>query len=227
VKTSNNLKAFQTKINYVFNDQALLKQALTHKSAYHIHNERLEFLGDAVLNFVIGDILYARFPEATEGMLTRTRANLVNKQSLHQIAEELALGDYLYLGLGEQKSGGFRRSSILADALEAVIGAIYLDSGFEGSYKMIVAWFSEKIHQQTPHSQLKDPKTRLQEWCQAKHFPLPQYLLVATEGDAHRQTFIIECAMTEQNLSCQAQGQSRRIAEQKAAEKMLEQLNVE
>jgi ribonuclease-3 len=217
------LQLLQIRLKYEFNDKVLLQQALTHKSANFKHNERLEFLGDAILNFVIADVLYQQFTSATEGELTRARASLVNKSSLYEIAQELDLGDHLNLGIGEQRSGGFRRESILADALEAIVGAMYLDAGFLPCRDCVLQWFGSRINVLKPETQEKDPKTRLQEWLQANHRTLPKYQVVSIEGDPHAQVFTVSCEVDGYPFA-HGQGTSRRFAEQQAAHKILELL---
>lgn len=216
------LDLLERSLQYEFKDKALLSRALTHKSAHHQHNERYEFLGDAILNCVIADLLFAQFQGATEGELTRARASLVNQSSLAQIAQEMALGNYLRLGMGEQKSGGFRRDSILADALEAILGAIYLDSGFSGAYESVRHWYTTRLANLKPDEQEKDPKTQLQEWLQANQKPLPRYQVIAMVGEPHAQVFTVICEIAELSLLVEGQGTSRRIAEQQAARKILE-----
>ncbi|MBS0289887.1 MAG: ribonuclease III [Proteobacteria bacterium] len=217
-----NLNLLEKRLGYDFKDKNLLTQALTHKSANHQHNERLEFLGDAILNFIIADLLYLQFISATEGELTRARASLVNKSALHEIALSLELSDHLHLGIGEQRSGGFRRESILADTVEAILGAMYLDSDFEHCRNVIVHLFHPRLTILKPKEQIKDPKTRLQEWLQAHHKPLPKYHIISIIGEPHAQTFTISCEIEGCLQVVQGIGASRRIAEQEAARKMLE-----
>ena len=216
------LDVLERSLQYEFKNKALLSRALTHKSAHHQHNERFEFLGDAILNCVIADLLFAQFQGATEGELTRARASLVNQSSLAQIAQEMSLGDYLRLGMGEQKSGGFRRDSILADALEAILGAIYLDNGFTAAYEAVRYWYTSRLATLNPDEQEKDPKTQLQEWLQANQKPLPKYQVIAMVGEPHAQVFTVICEIAELSLLVEGQGNSRRIAEQQAARKILE-----
>lgn len=211
-------------LHYTFTENDLLTQALTHKSANHQNNERLEFLGDAVLNLVIATVLYQQFPHATEGDLTRTRASLVNKNTLSEVALELSLDQHILLGIGEKRSGGFRRASILADALEAVLGAIYLDGGFEACSKAIQHYYASRLLTVNPDDHRKDPKTDLQEWLQANHHPLPKYTIIKIEGEPHDQHFIVLCEVDVLSLQASGEGHSRRIAEQVAAQKILEQL---
>ena len=215
----------QKRLQYRFKNSDLLHQALTHKSAHHANNERLEFLGDAVLNCLTADYLYQQFITANEGELTRSRATLVRKATLAELAKEFGLGDYLNLGLGERRSGGFRRDSILADALEALVGAIYLDGGFEASKACVKNWFSSRLTVLKPKEQKKDPKTRLQEWLQANHKPLPVYEVFLIEGEPHEQVFYVRCEIKEPLLTVEGKGASRRIAEQQAAAKILEQIH--
>lgn len=221
MKAADKLAALQRRLGYQFKTLNLLEQALTHKSASFKHNERFEFLGDAILNFVIADLLYQQFDEATEGELTRARASLVKKQTLSDIALEFNLSEYLRLGIGEQRSGGFRRESILADTLEAIICAIYLDGGFAACRECLAMWFGKRVAQ-APNAQGKDPKTRLQEWLQANGRELPKYQVAAISGEAHSQNFAVTCEIACLGISAQGLGSSRKIAEQVAARKILE-----
>lgn len=218
------LEVLERALQYEFCDKSLLGRALTHKSAHHLHNERFEFLGDAILNCVIADLLFAQFTDATEGELTRARASLVNQNTLSQVAQEMMLGDYLRLGMGEQKSGGFRRDSILADALEAILGAVYLDQGFAVAYECVRRWYDSRLVNLKPNEQEKDPKTQLQEWLQANQKSLPRYQVVAMVGEPHAQLFTVVCEIEELSLIVEGQGTSRRIAEQAAARKILEKI---
>ncbi|MGE3320323.1 MAG: ribonuclease III [Candidatus Berkiella sp.] len=218
------LDVLERALQYEFSDKSLLMRALTHKSAHHQHNERFEFLGDAILNCVIADLLFSQFTDATEGELTRARASLVNQSTLSQVAQEMMLGDYLRLGMGEQKSGGFRRDSILADALEAILGSIYLDKGFDSAYECIRRWYDSRLANLKPNEQEKDPKTQLQEWLQANQKSLPRYQVVAMVGEPHSQIFTVVCEIEELSLIVEGQGTSRRIAEQAAARKILEKI---
>lgn len=215
------------KLGLRFNDPSLFKRALTHRSADSRNNERLEFLGDSVLGFVIAECLYGRFAEADEGVLSRLRATLVNQTLLATLARELNLGDYLILGSGELKSGGYRRDSILSDALEAIIGAILTDQGMEAARKWILELFAEPINQLTLENWKKDPKTRLQELMQGRGLELPIYLLLSQEGLPHDQHFSVECRIQLMSLHSQGEGTSRKKAEQQAAEKMLAKLSEE
>jgi len=206
---------------HAFADQDLLAQAMTHRSAGAPHNERLEFLGDAVVGLIVAEALYKRWPKADEGALTRARAELVRESSLASIARTLDLGSKLILGPGEMKSGGHRRDSILSDALEALVGAIYLDAGFEACRGVVLPWFEEGINE-TPAGKVgKDAKTRLQEWLQARQRALPAYELVSESGDDHAKVFRIACTLAEPPLSAHGEGGSRRTAEQAAAEGIL------
>ncbi|MDD8059435.1 ribonuclease III [Shewanella metallivivens] len=220
-----NLPRLCRTLGYEFNNIELLAQALTHRSAANKHNERLEFLGDSILSIVISDALYHQFPKATEGDLSRMRATLVKGDTLTLIAKEFKLGDYLYLGPGELKSGGFRRESILADAVEAIIGAIYLDADLEVCRKLLLTWYAERLAKIKPGINQKDPKTILQEHLQGFKKPLPDYQVVAVEGEAHDQTFTVECKITELNEVVTGVASSRRKAEQLAAAQVLELLN--
>lgn len=221
---ANNIQVIEKRLGYTFKTKALIAQALTHKSASHENNERLEFLGDAILSYVIADQLYHRFPKATEGQLTRARASLVKKLTLSAVAQELSLGDAILLGHGEKRSGGFRRDSILADALEALVGALHCDGGFEACAQMIAQWFESRLEAIQPDQQVKDPKTQLQEWLQAKHHDLPVYEILSISGEPHDQTFTVSCEIVTMKLRAEGVGDSRRIAEQMAANKILEQL---
>lgn len=202
---------------YRFARPELLGEALTHRSAGRPNNERLEFLGDAVLNFLIAEALYQRVPDADEGGLSRLRATLVRGETLAEIAGDLRLGEALSLGSGELKSGGFRRRSILADALEAVIGAVYLDGGFEACRELVRELFASRLASLPDTDSLKDPKTRLQEYLQSRQAALPVYHLVAEEGEPHRRTFRVACETPWLKAPVEASGRSRRAAEQEAA----------
>ena len=209
---------------HVFQDPALCMMAITHRSAGGPHNERLEFLGDSVLNCCVAQILYDARPEADEGDLSRLRASLVSETSLASIAAHLQVGEHLRLGSGELKSGGFRRASILADALEAMIGAIFLDAGFAASNAAIERLFEARLASLPDAEVLKDPKTRLQEALQSRGMSLPLYTLTSADGEAHAQTFAVGCEVPAFGLSTAGEGNSRRGAEQAAAEKMLQLL---
>lgn len=205
-------------IDYQFKNQSLLQQALTHRSHGSQNNERLEFLGDGVLNFIIAHQLYQRFSKLSEGDLSRMRAQLVKEPTLGELAASLNLGDHLRLGEGELKSGGWRRPSVLADALEAIIGAAYLDGGFETAEQIVVRLFTPLLEKLDPKAIGKDPKSLLQEYLQGRKMELPEYKLVATEGEAHCQTFRVECHIGKLNITTSGEGSSRRAAEQQAAE---------
>jgi ribonuclease-3 len=202
---------------YSFVNADLLRQALTHRSYGVPHNERLEFLGDGVLNCVIAAVLFERFTQLPEGELSRLRASLVNQQSLHEIAQQLSLGGQLLLGEGELKSGGAQRPSILADALEALIGATFLDGGFAAARSMVMRLFERQLSSADPETVGKDAKTLLQEFLQGRRIALPQYSIIATAGEAHEQSFRVECAIPELKIRTQGEGNSRRSAEQIAA----------
>ena len=208
----------QRKLGYSFIQASLLQQALTHRSHSTPHNERAEFLGDSVLNCCIAYELYQRFGELREGELSRLRANLVRQEALAELAQELDLGSYLRLGEGEQKSGGFRRPSILADALEALFGAVFVDGGFGAAQGVIRKLYASSLERMDPQTLGKDPKTLLQELLQARKIPLPQYTVVATQGAAHKQMFQVECLIAKLAIRTTGHGTSRRIAEQEAAQ---------
>ena len=215
-----NPERLEKAIDYSFNNKGLLDVALTHRSVGRVNNERLEFLGDAILGMFIADVLFEKFSEASEGELSRMRSSLVRGESLTELAQEISLGDYLNLGQGELKSGGFRRASILADAFEALIGAIYLDSSVERCREFVMAHFAEKLASVTPSDTLKDPKTQLQELLQSRRMPLPVYEVISTSGEAHNQVFTVECRIDD-NEPVQSSGTSRRKAEQSAAAELL------
>jgi ribonuclease-3 len=218
------LEALQQRLGHRFNQPALLQQALTHRSFSADHNERLEFLGDSVLNLVIAHLLYERLAELPEGDLSRVRANLVKQDTLHKMALGLDLSGILRLGEGELRSGGQKRPSILADALEAILGAVYLDAGYEAAQSLVLRIFADIEITPVMQAVAKDPKTELQEWLQARKFQLPIYRVVGTLGAAHRQTFDVECEVPELNRSERGIGNSRRAGEQAAAAAMLEVL---
>ncbi|PZP59931.1 MULTISPECIES: ribonuclease III [Pseudoxanthomonas] len=211
-------------IGHVFADAQLLAQALTHRSAGAVHNERLEFLGDSIVNLLIAEALFQRWPKADEGALTRARAELVREGSLATLARELDLGARLTLGPGELKSGGHRRDSILADALEAVVAAIYLDAGFEACRACVLPWFESALAALPVGKPEKDPKTRLQEWLQGRQKALPSYELVSESGEEHARHFQVRCVLTDPALSAEGEGGSRRAAEQAAAAAVIAQL---
>lgn len=214
-------------LGHSFADQNLLKQALTHRSAGSRNNERLEFLGDAILGGVIAMELYQRYPEAKEGELSRLRANLVRRESLAEIAQVLELGPYLNLGGGERKSGGHQRDSILSDTVEALIGAVFLDSNFTACQRSILSLFAERLESLSEVAFLKDAKTRLQEFLQSQHKPLPEYQVTEVAGEAHAQFFKVECSAEGVEILGKGQGNSRRFAEQNAAQDMLSHLDAD
>ncbi len=218
------LSRLEQKLGYPFQNKDLLVRAITHRSAGSRHNERLEFLGDSILSLVIAEVLYHRFPNVSEGDMSRMRATLVREKTLAELAREFALGDYLILGPGELKSGGYRRESILADTVEALIGAIYLDSNLDGIRTLMLNWYNERLDSIRPGVEQKDPKTRLQEFLQGRRRPLPTYAVTDVKGEAHNQQFTVECAIDDIEAAFVGVGSSRRKAEQAAAEKALEQL---
>ena len=210
-------EALFTRLGYRFDDPRLARQALTHRSYGTPHNERLEFLGDGVLNCAVASLLYERFPHLPEGHLSRLRANLVNQDSLSRLANQLDLGSDLLLGEGELKSGGFRRPSILADALEACFGAVFLDGGFDAAARVIRNLYDPLVAELDPKALGKDPKTLLQEFLQGRHLALPKYQVVEVRGEAHEQQFHVECLIPELAIRTLGEGSSRRAAEQLAA----------
>jgi ribonuclease-3 len=214
------------RINYQFNDSSLCELALTHRSCGKLNNERLEFLGDSIVNFVIAEDLFKRFPNAKEGQLSRLRAQMVKGKTLAEIARDLNMGDYLRLGSGELKSGGYRRDSILADSVESLIGAIYLDSDMDIVREHILQWFDSRLKTLSLDQTMKDAKTRLQEYLQSRRLALPEYFLEHVEGDAHDQTFYIRCTISELENPTKGVASSRRQAEQESANAALEQLNL-
>lgn len=211
-------------LNYEFSDIGLFQQALTHRSASGESNERLEFLGDAVLDTVVSEVVFRAQPNSAEGNLSRLRSSLVNDKSLANLAVEIGLGDLLILGSGERKTGGHRRESILADALEALFGAVYLDAGFEASRHVIEAAFGKRLFELPDPRDLRDPKTRLQEWLQARQMALPVYELISVSGQAHQQTFEVQCSVDGTHQSANGSGSSRRQAEQRSAKDLLKLL---
>ena len=221
------LADLQRTIDYNFKDVSLLENALTHRSKGSNNNERLEFLGDAILGFVVAEILYSKFDQASEGQLSRFRASLVKKETLAALARKMSLGDFLLLGSGELKSGGFRRDSILADALEAVLGAMYLDGGIEATRSFIESSLKERLNSLSLEgADKKDPKTCLQEYLQSRRLALPKYDVVATFGDEHNQSFEVGCVVAGLDEPVKGTGSSRRRAEQAAAQQALDQLGV-
>lgn len=218
------LMALQRRLQHEFKNDGLLSRAVTHRSFSADHNERLEFLGDSVLNLAVADLLYERLSALPEGDLSRVRANLVKQETLHQLAVELGLPDVILLGEGESRSGGQKRPSILADALEAIIGAVYLDAGFAVAQALVHRLFKAVEINPEMDAIGKDPKTELQEWLQGRKMKLPIYRVVATLGMAHKQTFDVECEIIELNFSERGIGGSRRAGEQAAAAAMLQTL---
>ena len=214
------------RLDYRCRDAALVEAALTHRSAGGNHNERLEFLGDAVLNCLVAELLYRLYPRADEGELSRLRASLVSGDSLADTAAGIELGDRLRLGAGELRSGGFRRHSILADALEALIGAVYLDGGLDAARRVVERLLAARLAQLPDAAELKDPKTRLQEYLQGRGMALPSYRVEQVSGEAHLQTFDVRCEVSALALSARGIGLSRRRAEQQAAEEILRLLDV-
>ena len=214
----------RARLGYEPRELALFRAALTHRSAAGANNERLEFLGDAVVNLLVARALYLAFPAASEGDLSRLRARLVSREPLAEIASELAIGDELQLGSGELKSGGFRRQSILADAFEALCGAIFLDRGLEGVEPVVMRLFAGRIAALPEPEALKDAKTRLQEYLQSRSLPLPRYEVLGVEGEDHAQSFTVSCEVPSLGARSQGRGSSRRRAEQQAAERMMETL---
>lgn len=211
-------------LQYRFENAELFQQALTHRSATHQNNERLEFLGDAVLDFVASEVVYHARPDATEGDLSKLRASLVRDESLAELALELGLGEHLVLGSGEKKTGGHRRESILADALEALFGAVFLDSGFDAAREVIARVYEQRYVDLPDIENLRDPKTQLQEWLQGRGMALPVYQLVDESGKDHKKRFKVSCSVIEQSLVSEGESTTRRKAEQKAARIMIEQL---
>jgi ribonuclease-3 len=216
------LAELEERLQYKFRSGELLQQAVTHRSHGVVHNERLEFLGDSVLNCVVAQLLFLKYARLDEGDLSRLRANLVKQQSLSEIAERMGLSDFLRLGEGEMKSGGFRRPSILADTIEAVFGAVFVDGGFEGAREVISRLFEPVLKVVDPKTLGKDSKTLLQEYLQAKRLPLPVYTVVETRGAAHNQEFEVECSIPKLDVGVRGNGRSRRGAEQSAAKLALE-----
>jgi ribonuclease III len=219
---SDSLTALQQRLQHQFAQIALLQQALTHRSFSSDHYERLEFLGDSVLNLAVSDLLYTRLQSLPEGDLSRVRANLVKQDTLHQLAVGLGLPDLIRLGEGEMRSGGQKRPSILADTLEALIGAVYLDAGYSAAQSLVARLFADVAINPQMDAIGKDPKTELQEWLQGRKLKLPVYTVVATTGAAHRQVFDVECEIAELQLRERGIGGSRRVGEQAAASAMLQ-----
>ena len=225
--TSSALSELQIRLGYAFQQNGLLQQAVTHRSFSSDHNERLEFLGDSVLNLSVAHMLYVQLSSLPEGDLSRVRANLVKQDTLHQLAKTLDLSAVMRLGEGEMRSGGQSRPSILADALEAIIGAVYLDGGYQDAQALVERLFQKVDIKPDMQAAGKDPKTELQEWLQGRKFALPKYTVVATSGAAHRQQFEVSCEVTELRQTQQGSGASRRAAEQAAAAALLQILKSE
>jgi len=223
---NDSLAGFEQTLGYTFVNKSLLITALSHRSLGEDNNERLEYLGDALLGFIIAETLYQRYPGASEGDLTRLRASLVKGETLARIARNLHLGNHVILGGGELKSGGWRRTSILANTLEAIIGAIYLDAGIHTCRDKVLSLFGAIIKETTPENLIKDPKTRLQEYLQSRQQHLPEYNLVMERGESHARIFTVECAIPELEISVQAEGRNKRSAEQAAAQLALAHLNI-
>ncbi|WP_017445757.1 ribonuclease III [Gayadomonas joobiniege] len=219
----NSLDKLANALGYHFKQPELLEQAVTHRSARSLHNERLEFLGDSVLSFIMAEQLYNQFPKCKEGDLSRMRSTLVRGETLAQIAQQFNLSDYLVLGPGELKSGGHRRNSILEDGLEAIIGAIYLDSDIATVKPLVLSWYAKRLKNLQPGQAQKDAKTQLQEWLQGRKLELPTYKVESISGQDHNQTFTVSCSINEQTATS-GTGSSRRKAEQSAAREMLNQL---
>ncbi len=223
---NNPLKKLSQRIDYTFSDTSLIELALTHRSCGGKNNERLEFLGDSIVNLVIAEALFLKFPQAKEGKLSRLRARMVKGVTLAELARDFGLGDFLHLGSGEMKSGGHRRESILADTVEAIIGAIYLDSDMATVKNKILQWYQVRLDNLSLDDPLKDPKTRLQEYLQGKQQPLPKYDVLSIDGSAHEQLFKISCAVDDLAKPVVGHGGSRRIAEQEAAAQALKLLGI-
>lgn len=214
----------QRSLDYEFRQVSLLREALTHRSYSIPHNERLEFLGDSVLNCAVAQALYRRYPQLSEGELSRLRASLVNKDTLCDVAIKLNLGEAVFLGEGELKSGGHRRPSILADTLEALIGAVFLEDGFDSAAKVVGKLFAPHFELLDPNSIAKDPKTRLQEYLQGRKIATPKYDVVEAMGEAHEQTFRVTCQIPKLKVTTIGSGASRKLAEQQAAAAAFEQI---
>lgn len=225
IEQQSHLQKLQDSLGYQFKDATLLGVALTHKSYQAKHNERLEFLGDAVLNTSITAYLFEHFPELDEGVLSRVRASLVKGETLAKLAREHALGEHLLLGTGELKSGGFKRASILADAMEAIIGAVYIESGFEQSKAFVVKLYAKRLLPDSILGLGKDPKTALQEYLQSRKLPLPSYQLEKVTGEDHQQVFTVTCELAKLNIKASSSGSNRRSAEKAVARLVLEQIN--
>ena len=215
------LKILEKSIKYKFKDIALLELAMTHRSHSGKNNERLEFLGDSILNFIVADLLFNKFSDLDEGDLSRLRSQLVKEEPLSKLGNGLNIGDFLNLGVGELKSSGWRRPSILADAIEALIGAIFIDGGMKSAYKFVDDSFADLIDNINPKEIHKDPKTILQEFLQAQKVPLPVYEVIHVEGEAHDQLFSVSCSVSKFDIKAEGGGRSRKIAEQEAAKEAM------
>ncbi|MDP0059338.1 ribonuclease III [Glaesserella parasuis] len=220
------LERLQKKLGYQFANLDYLTQALTHRSAASKNNERLEFLGDSILNFAIGKALYEKFPKANEGELSRMRATLVKEQTLAVVARQFELGEYMKLGAGELKSGGYRRESILSDCVEAIIAAVYLDAGIDRAMERVHCWYQQLLNDMQLGEAQKDPKTRLQEYLQGRKLPLPTYEVIDIKGEAHNQTFKVSCKVEKVDEIFIGNGTSRRKAEQDAALQVIKVLGI-
>ena len=215
------LKILEKSIKYKFKDDNLLALAMTHRSHSGMNNERLEFLGDSILNFVVADLLFKKFNDLDEGDLSRLRSQLVKEEPLSKLGNGLKIGDFLNLGVGELKSSGWRRPSILADAFEALIGAIFIDGGMKSAYRFIEDSYADLIEKINPKEIYKDPKTILQEFLQAQKVPLPNYEVINVEGEAHNQLFTVTCEVSKFDIKAEGGGRSRKIAEQEAAKEAM------
>jgi len=216
----------ENNLGYTFDNKSYLNIALTHRSLSQDNNERLEYLGDALLGFIIAEAIYKLYPKATEGELTRLRATLVKGETLAKLARKLSLGNYIRLGGSELKSGGWRRSSILANTVESLIGAIYLDAGMDICRDIVLKLYGNILKISTPATLMKDPKTRLQEYLQSLQMNLPEYSVIVEQGEAHEKTFTVQCDIQAMTISVQAEGKSKRTAEQAAAQLALDVLNI-
>ena len=220
------LQRLEHGLGYSFSNREYLETALTHRSLGQNNNERLEYLGDALLGFIVAETIYTLFPGASEGDLTRLRASLVKGETLAKLARKLDLGSYIKLGGSELKSGGWTRNSILANTLEAIIGAIYLDSGLEVCRKIVIKLYDDILNNSSPATLVKDPKTRLQEYLQSQQLDLPEYNVIMEQGEAHKKIFTVQCVVSELAISVQANGRSKRNAEQACAQMALNTLNI-
>lgn len=219
---SHNLSGLEKALRHKFREPGLLQQALTHRSVGSRNNERLEFLGDSLLNMLVAEALFSKYPDLEEGDMSRARASLVNQEALAEVAGELQIGNWLTLGPGEMKSGGHRRASILADTLEAIVGAVYLDAGFETVRNTVQYLFRARLDKPLSLEELKDAKTRLQEWAQARNLSLPLYQVESVSGEPHCQIFRVTCTLAQDGVSASGEASSRRAAEQEAAQHVLE-----